>query len=96
VSFPSEDLAHAPHADFPGLVIFGLLYAALPDFPPKTKGISYPQMLWSMATYIVKYPTLVQCCILGFLSSGKLKSAQAGVCAALTSPFYSLLHELVE
>jgi hypothetical protein len=27
-------------------------------------------MLWSMLTFLVKYPTLVQCCLVGLLSSG--------------------------
>ena len=29
--------------------------------------------LWSMATYLFKYPTLVQCCLIGFFSSGKFQ-----------------------
>jgi hypothetical protein len=31
--------------------------------------MTYLQVLWSMAGYIVNYPTLVQSCILGFISS---------------------------
>ena len=51
-----------------------------------------------MATFVVKYPTLVQCCILGFLSSGEPEGAYEMVdCTALNFfPFNSLLYELVE
>ncbi|KAI9637881.1 uncharacterized protein MKK02DRAFT_42260 [Dioszegia hungarica] len=48
---------------------FGIEYLMFPDTPDKGLNISYPQVIWSMATYYVKYPTLTQAGICFFLNS---------------------------
>ncbi|WVF72050.1 hypothetical protein IAT40_006862 [Kwoniella sp. CBS 6097] len=46
-----------------------VLYLALPDTPDKNIGLSYFGVLWSMAKFMVTYPTLVQACICSMFSS---------------------------
>ncbi|WVQ98877.1 hypothetical protein IAU59_006008 [Kwoniella sp. CBS 9459] len=46
-----------------------VLYLTLPDTPDKKIGLSYFGVLWSMAKFIVTYPTLVQACLCSAFSS---------------------------
>ncbi|OCF44150.1 membrane protein [Kwoniella heveanensis CBS 569] len=46
-----------------------VLYLTLPDTPDKKIGLSYFGVLWSMAKFMVTYPTLVQACLCSVFSS---------------------------
>ncbi|CAE6357792.1 unnamed protein product [Rhizoctonia solani] len=51
---------------------FGNVFAMwlfVPDYPAKNTGLSYFGILYTMARYAVTEPTLIQCCLIGFLSS---------------------------
>ncbi|KAF8678319.1 MFS general substrate transporter [Rhizoctonia solani] len=51
---------------------FGNVFAMwlfVPDYPAKNTGLSYLGILYTMARYAVTEPTLIQCCLIGFLSS---------------------------
>lgn len=50
-------------------LILIMLWWTLPDYPAKVTDVGYLQILWSMGTYLFKYPTLIQCCLIGFCSS---------------------------
>lgn len=57
-------------------ISFGLQFANVfamwmfvPDYPAKKTGLSYFGILWTMARYAFTEPTLIQCCLIGFLSS---------------------------
>ncbi|CAE6414672.1 unnamed protein product [Rhizoctonia solani] len=51
---------------------FGNVFAMwlfVPDYPAKNTGLSYFGILYTMARYAVTEPILIQCCLIGFLSS---------------------------
>ncbi|KAJ9102452.1 hypothetical protein QFC21_002852 [Naganishia friedmannii] len=50
-------------------LILIMLWWTLPDYPAKVTDVGYLRILWSMGTYLFKYPTLIQCCLIGFCSS---------------------------
>lgn len=50
------------------LILF-CLWATVPDYPPKNKGLTYFGVLWSMAKSAVTEPALIQACLVNFLSS---------------------------
>ncbi|KAH7339637.1 major facilitator superfamily domain-containing protein [Rhizoctonia solani] len=45
------------------------MWLFVPDYPAKNTGLSYFGILYTMARYAVTEPTLIQCCLIGFLSS---------------------------
>ncbi|KIR59883.1 membrane protein [Cryptococcus bacillisporus CA1873] len=51
-----------------GLMLI-ILWLCLPDTPGKKIGLTYPQVLWSMAKMYTKYPTLVQACFQSYTTS---------------------------
>ncbi|KAG7088949.1 hypothetical protein E1B28_012894 [Marasmius oreades] len=55
------------------LVLFGT-YLLLPDFPAKNKHLTYWEILFSMAKYLVTEPILVQAVLINFASYGLLSS----------------------
>ncbi|EAL22725.1 hypothetical protein CNBB1730 [Cryptococcus deneoformans B-3501A] len=46
-----------------------ILWLCLPDTPDKKIGLTYPQVLWSMAKMYTKYPTLAQACFQAYTTS---------------------------
>lgn len=46
-----------------------VMWLLVPDYPPKNKGISYFGILYTMARYAATEPILIQCCLIGLLSS---------------------------
>ena len=55
---------------------WALLWATIPDWPEKNRGagLSYGGILWTMAKLAVKEPLLIQCSIMGLLSSAVFTS----------------------
>lgn len=49
--------------------VFAMLWAFLPDYPAKNKGLSYPGILWSMARLAVTEPRLIQAGLMSICSS---------------------------
>ncbi|KAG9091323.1 hypothetical protein FRC06_000610, partial [Ceratobasidium sp. 370] len=45
------------------------MWLFVPDYPAKKTGLSYFEILYTMARYAVTEPALIQCCLIGFLSS---------------------------
>ncbi|KAG8717613.1 hypothetical protein FRC08_007096 [Ceratobasidium sp. 394] len=45
------------------------MWLFVPDYPAKQTGLSYFGILYTMARYAVTEPALIQCCLIGFLSS---------------------------
>ncbi|KAG8684790.1 hypothetical protein FRC09_015143 [Ceratobasidium sp. 395] len=45
------------------------MWMFVPDYPAKKTGLSYFGILYTMARYAVTAPALIQCCLIGFLSS---------------------------
>ncbi|KAG9125528.1 hypothetical protein FRC07_007246 [Ceratobasidium sp. 392] len=45
------------------------MWMFVPDYPAKKTGLSYFGILYTMARYAVTEPALIQCCLIGFLSS---------------------------
>ncbi|GFZ45710.1 hypothetical protein JCM24511_03439 [Saitozyma sp. JCM 24511] len=65
-----------------------LAWLALPDTPDKDIGLSYFQVLWSMATFYVKYPTLTQVGLMAFLTSAVFAGFWTTLTFLLSSPPY--------
>ncbi|QRW08445.1 major facilitator superfamily transporter [Ceratobasidium sp. AG-Ba] len=45
------------------------MWLVVPDYPAKQTGLSYFGILYTMGRYAVTEPTLIQCCLIGLLSS---------------------------
>ncbi|KAG8752131.1 hypothetical protein FRC12_012112 [Ceratobasidium sp. 428] len=45
------------------------MWTVVPDYPAKTTGLTYFGILYTMGRYAVTEPILIQCCVVGFLSS---------------------------
>ncbi|GHJ87700.1 hypothetical protein NliqN6_4102 [Naganishia liquefaciens] len=69
-------------------LIFIMLWWTLPDYPAKVANVGYWQVLWSMATYLFKYPTMVQCCLIGFFSSAVFTNWWTTLTFLLSDPPY--------
>ncbi|KPV74970.1 uncharacterized protein RHOBADRAFT_48544 [Rhodotorula graminis WP1] len=50
-------------------LIWVLVYATVPDYPAKNAHLSYFEILWSMAKYLVTEPVLVQGCLISGAAS---------------------------
>ncbi len=57
-------------------LVFGLLWANLPDYPAKNPHLSYFDIIRSMVCYAVTEPVLVQACLIG------------GMCSAVFATFW--------
>jgi hypothetical protein len=51
------------------VAIWAMVYTCVPDYPAKNKGLSYWNILGSMAKYAVTEPVLIQSCLIGCASS---------------------------
>ncbi|KAH8689066.1 major facilitator superfamily domain-containing protein [Talaromyces proteolyticus] len=55
-------------------LILILLWFLMPDYPQSNTGLNYFRMLFSILEIIVKYPLLVQSCLIGFFVSSTFTS----------------------
>jgi predicted MFS family arabinose efflux permease len=71
-------------------VIFGLLFAFMPDYPSKNPGgLNYFAMLWSIVHMLFTEPLLVQACLISFSISAVFTSYWTTLSFLLSSPPYS-------
>ncbi|KAH8808354.1 major facilitator superfamily domain-containing protein [Xylogone sp. PMI_703] len=70
-------------------LILILLWLSMPDYPSTNKGLSYYHILWSMVCMAVKYPTLIQACLVGFFAASTFTSFWTTLTFLLASPPYS-------
>lgn len=50
-----------------------MLWWCLPDYKIKNRSLSYWRILYSMGKFMVTEPTLVQACLIGFLSESRAR-----------------------
>jgi predicted MFS family arabinose efflux permease len=65
------------------------MWLFVPDYPAKNTGLSYFGILYTMARYAVTEPTLIQCCLIGFLSSAVFVNFWVNLTFLLDGPPYN-------
>lgn len=70
-------------------VIFGMLWAFMPDYPATNKNLNYFKMLWSILVILTKHPVLVQACLIAFFTSATFTSFWTDLTFLLSSPPYN-------
>ncbi|KAG8690218.1 hypothetical protein FRC11_013101 [Ceratobasidium sp. 423] len=65
------------------------MWLFVPDYPAKNTGLSYFGILFTMARYAVTEPTLIQCCLIGFLSSAVFVNFWVNLTFLLDEPPYN-------
>ncbi|EXJ75474.1 uncharacterized protein A1O5_02170 [Cladophialophora psammophila CBS 110553] len=72
--------------------ILGLLYLFMPDYPPTNPGENtwkkYPALLWDIVRLVVKYPVLVQACLVGMFTATTFTSFWTTLTFLLAGPPY--------
>jgi predicted MFS family arabinose efflux permease len=70
--------------------ILALLWLFMPDYPSTNpSGLSYPRILSSILTMVLKHPVLVQACLVGFFTSATFTSFWTTLTFLLSSPPFS-------
>lgn len=73
-------------------IILILLYFFMPDYPPTNPGESliriYPSLLWDIVKLALKYPVLMQACLIGFFTSSTFTNYWTTLTFLLAGPPY--------
>lgn len=77
------------------VLIFGMLWLFMPDYPPKNKGLTYHRMLWSMLKLIPEHPLLVQAALNGLFLSATFMLYWTTVTFLLTSSPYNFSSSII-
>ena len=74
------------------LLILGLLYLMLPDWPAKNQNISYARILFSMAKFTVTEPLLIQAVLVNLASMACFTNFWVSCSTLLHEPITDLVH----